>query len=224
VSAPDNASAGALLDYYSRRAREYERIYQKPERQADLRALREVVAELLRGRRVLEIACGTGYWTAAIAPAVASLTATDASEDVLEIARRKDLPPGRVVFRVADAYHPDEIPGSFDAVLAAFWWSHVPARRRRAFQNAVERRLPSGGRVVLLDNRYVEGSSTPIAERDADGDTWQLRRLDDGSEHRVLKNFPEPASLLALPGAEAARVTLTLVRHFWCLAYDLGPR
>jgi ubiquinone/menaquinone biosynthesis C-methylase UbiE len=125
------------------------------------------VAELLSGRRVLEIACGTGYWTAAIAPVVASLTATDASEDVLEIARRKDLPPGRVAFGVADAYRPDEIPGSFDAVLAAFWWSHVPARRRGAFQDALERRLPSGGRVVLLDNRYVEGSSTPSATRTA---------------------------------------------------------
>ena len=28
----------SMLDYYSRRAAEYERIYHKPERQADLRA------------------------------------------------------------------------------------------------------------------------------------------------------------------------------------------
>ena len=75
-----------------------------------------------------------------------------------------------------------------------------------------------------MDNRYVEGSSTPIAEHDADGDTYQLRRLDDESEQRVLKNFLEPAKLLELPGVAASRVTLTLLRYFWCLAYDLGPR
>ena len=50
-----------LVDYYSRRAREYERIYHKPERQDDLGALRRLVAERLVDRDVLEIACGTGY-------------------------------------------------------------------------------------------------------------------------------------------------------------------
>jgi len=45
-----------------------------------------------------------------------------------------------------------------------------------------------------MDNRYVDGSSTPISERDADGNTYQRRRLADGSDNRVLKNFPTEAS------------------------------
>ena len=40
-----------LIGYYSRRAREYEAIYEKPERQADLAALRERVRALVHGRR-----------------------------------------------------------------------------------------------------------------------------------------------------------------------------
>jgi demethylmenaquinone methyltransferase/2-methoxy-6-polyprenyl-1,4-benzoquinol methylase len=224
VSVADQPIPGGLVDYYSRRANEYERIYRKPERQEDLRVLREVLAELLRGRDVLELACGTGYWTEAIAPAAASVLATDASAEVLEIARGKNFPTGKVAFQTADAYRLDQVPGTFDAALTGFWWSHVPSRRQREFLDVLEGRLSPAGRVVLMDNRYVEGSSTPIAERDAEGDTYQLRRLDDGSEHRVLKNFPEPAELLELPGRAAARVTLTLLRYFWCLAYDLGPR
>ena len=224
MSVADQSTRDGLVDYYSRRAGEYERIYRKPERQQDLRALREVLAELLRNRDVLEVACGTGYWTGAIAPVAASVLATDASAEVLEIARRKKFPTGRVAFQTADAYRLDQLPGMFDAALAGFWWSHVPSRRRPEFLDGLARRLPPGARVVMMDNRYVEGSSTPIAERDAEGDTYQLRRLDDGSEHRVLKNFTEPAELLELPGRAAARVTLTLLRYFWCLAYDLGPR
>ena len=50
----------------------------------------------------------------------------------------------------------------------------------------------------MLDNRYVEGSSTPVTERDADGNGYQLRKLADGSTHRVLKNFPTEAELEAL--------------------------
>jgi demethylmenaquinone methyltransferase/2-methoxy-6-polyprenyl-1,4-benzoquinol methylase len=217
-------SAGSLLEYYSRRAREYERIYEKPERQEDLRALREILSELVRGRDVLEIACGTGYWTEAVAPSARSILATDASPAVLEIAHHKSYPPGRVAFQAADAYRLDQVSGTFTAAFAGFWWSHVPRGHRGEFLDGLHRRVGPGARVVLFDNRYVAGSSTPIAERDAEGDTYQLRRLADGSEHRVLKNFPEPEALLRIPGESATRVTLTLLEYFWCLAYDLRLR
>ena len=46
--------------YYSKRAAEYEQIYQKPERQHELEWLRRRVPELLADRTVLEVACGSG--------------------------------------------------------------------------------------------------------------------------------------------------------------------
>ena len=58
----------ALLDYYARRAQEYEQIYQKPERQIKLALLKAYLIKLLAERDVLEVACGTGYWTAFLAP------------------------------------------------------------------------------------------------------------------------------------------------------------
>ena len=65
----------AMVDYYAQRAQEYERIYDKPERQDDLRNLKDSVGNTLAGRNVLEVACGTGYWTAVAASAAASITA-----------------------------------------------------------------------------------------------------------------------------------------------------
>ena len=47
-----------LQKYYDRRASEYEKIYDKPERQHELEWLRHRVPELLRDRTVLEVACG----------------------------------------------------------------------------------------------------------------------------------------------------------------------
>ncbi|MCI0405564.1 MAG: class I SAM-dependent methyltransferase, partial [candidate division Zixibacteria bacterium] len=52
-----------LVEYYAKRASEYEKIYLKPERQKDLAFLRQRLPEELAGEDVLEIACGTGYWT-----------------------------------------------------------------------------------------------------------------------------------------------------------------
>ena len=61
-------SEDEIRAYYAARAPEYDRIYQKPERQGDLLELVAYLPSLFVGRRVLDIACGTGFWTQHIAP------------------------------------------------------------------------------------------------------------------------------------------------------------
>ena len=81
------ASHSPLQSYYAARAQEYDRVYDKPERQADLRRIEQWLPPLLSGRRVLEIACGTGYWTRLIAPVAASVVAIDSAAETLRIAQ-----------------------------------------------------------------------------------------------------------------------------------------
>ncbi len=217
-------NANEMTGYYARRAAEYERIYAKPERQADLAELTRLVCTGLNGRRVLEIACGTGWWTERYSPAAKSVYATDFNEEVLAVARSKAYPAGRVRFEIADAFALDKIAGEFDALFAGFWWSHLNRKAIPAFLGEVARRLGgkgSGARVIFLDNRYVEGSSTPIAETDSAGDSWQLRKLDDGSTHRVLKNFPDAAELRAAAQLHAQAVNVTELEYFWLLEFEL---
>jgi demethylmenaquinone methyltransferase/2-methoxy-6-polyprenyl-1,4-benzoquinol methylase len=210
-----------LTGYYAQRAAEYERIYEKPERQADLALLREWLPTLLTGRDVLEVACGTGYWTALVAPAARSMVATDASPAVLDVARRKAYPEGRVQFLEADAFALDTVPGGpFTGALAAFWWSHVRHGDLARFLDGLEHRLALRARVVLLDNRYVEGSSTPLARTDADGNTYQRRRLDDGTEHEVLKNFPSDSDLRAVLTPYATRLEIRQLGYYWVAVLD----
>ena len=205
-----------LADYYARRAAEYERIYARPERQADLRALRARLRALLRGRRVLELACGTGYWTDVIAPGAAELTAIDLNEEVLAIARAKEH-AAAVRFLRASAYELPDLARAQDALFAGFWWSHVPLERLDAFLAAATAAVAPGARVVFLDNRYVEGSSTPVARRDGAGNAYQRRRLEDGSEHEVLKNFPGERELLDRAARHGSRARVELTEHFWLL-------
>ena len=209
------------MEYYRRRAGEYEAIYAKPERQADLAVLRQVVPQHLAGRRVLEIACGTGYWTTLVAPLAASIVATDMAEEPMAIARSKSYPPGRVRFEMADAYDLRAELGRFDGALAMFWWSHIPLREIGAFLASLHRRLERGARVVMMDNLYVDGSSTPIAERDAEGNTFQLRQLADGTENRVLKNFPSESDLRAALQPHAARFSYRALEYYWLVEYEL---
>jgi demethylmenaquinone methyltransferase/2-methoxy-6-polyprenyl-1,4-benzoquinol methylase len=204
-----------LVDYYRRRAAEYEAIYGIPERQADLARLREMIPAKLRGSRVLEIACGTGYWTQLIAGVAAQVVATDAAEEPMRIAQAKSYSTNPV-FTLADAYALPEALGRFDAALAVFWWSHVPRHRIGEFLASLHARLEPGARVVLMDNLYVAGSSTAISEIDAHGNTYQLRRLGDGSRVRVLKNFPSEDELRSqLP----APLSYEALQYYWLAEY-----
>jgi SAM-dependent methyltransferase len=215
-------SVADMQTYYACRAAEYERIYAKPERQNELRAIEAWLPEQFSGRHVLEIACGTGWWTPHGACDCASWLATDVNAETMAIAQRKRLPMGRVRFALADAYAPAEIDGTFDAAFAGFWWSHVPVVRLRSWLEALHAKLRPGARVVFIDNLFVEGSSTPIARIDGDGNSFQQRTLDDGSAHEVLKNFPTREQALAAIGPPARNAQWHQWTHYWALSYELA--
>jgi ubiquinone/menaquinone biosynthesis C-methylase UbiE len=208
-----------LQAYYAKRAAEYERIYAKPERQADLALLRSRVAALCAGRNVLEIACGTGYWTEVVAPNARSITAIDYAEETLAIARTKKYPANRVEFAQGDAYALPDFGRQHDALLAVFWWSHVPLARLDSFLGAVARAVAPGAIVAFLDNRYVEGSSTPVSRRDEQGNSYQTRRLADGSTHDVLKNFPTERELIERASMHGHDPRIEWLDYYWLLVY-----
>lgn len=208
-----------LIDYYAKRAAEYEQIYQKPERQKDLAALRSLLQEILNGRDVLEVACGTGYWTEVAAKTANSITATDINEEVLEIARSKDSGDTKVRFEKRDAFKLNSFPEKFNAGLSAFWWSHIKKPRLRDFLTGFQKALSPGALVVFVDNNYVEGSSTAVHRRDKEGNTYQLRTLDNGSQYEVLKNFPTEAELREVVNGFAVQVQFIRLTYYWFFSY-----
>jgi 2-polyprenyl-3-methyl-5-hydroxy-6-metoxy-1,4-benzoquinol methylase len=209
-----------LVDYYRRRAGEYEAIYARPERQADLARLKKTVADALAASQVLEIACGTGYWTQVIAATAKRVLASDVAEEPMRIARAKSYPQNNVTFSTQDAYALGEDLGRFDAAFAGFWWSHVPRERIDDFLRSLHARLERGARVLLIDNLYVEGNSTALAGIDASGNTYQMRRLGDGTRVRVLKNFVSEEEVLErlTPYADALRYEA--LEYYWLVEYS----
>lgn len=211
-----------MLEYYSRRAPEYERVYEEPERQEDLWYLRRVLPELFRNVDVLEVACGTGYWTQVIAPATRSVVATDAGENVLAIAREKPVPAHRVRFECCNAFELSRIKGQFSGALAAFWWSHLGREARSRFLAGLHARLADGAIVAFLDDRYLEGVSTRFSRTDDHGNTYQNRKLGDGSEHEVLKNFSTIEELRQIFAACGTDLNLVELTYYWIAWYRLS--
>jgi demethylmenaquinone methyltransferase/2-methoxy-6-polyprenyl-1,4-benzoquinol methylase len=210
-----------LTEYYAKRAREYERIYMKRERQTDLKKLEEILAEAFTGQDVLEIACGTGYWTRIASRSARSIIATDYNDEVMAIARSKDYGTCPVEFMKSDAYVLDEAKGLFSAALLGFWWSHVRRSKLVDFLDNLHSRLLAGAMVIVLDNKYVEGSSTPISRKDKEGNTYQIRDLMDGSHHEVLKNFPTRDELSRLIAPISDEYEIVELDYYWLARYTL---
>src|ERR1051325_5111728 len=117
----------SMLQYYGRRALEYDQMWQRddPVRQAEQTAIAQALKECFQKRRVLEVACGTGFWAVFVAEVAAKVCAIDAALKMLALAVAKKFPPQRVEFRLGDAYALEKVPGDFDAGLANFWFSHI---------------------------------------------------------------------------------------------------
>jgi cyclopropane fatty-acyl-phospholipid synthase-like methyltransferase len=209
-----------LAAYYAKRAGVFEQVYEKPERQADLAVLRQRLAEVLAGHRVLELACGTGYWTQYYASSAASVLATDVNPEMIALAQAKGLDANKVTWKLADAFDL-QVTGSFSACFAGFWWSHVMREDQEDFLQDLRQKLGKDTLLVLMDNVYVEGSSTTIARTDLQGNTFQIRTLPDGGRYEVLKNFPTDSALRKKLAAATKEIRILRLEHYWMLTCRL---
>jgi len=167
------------------------------------------------------VACGTGYWTQFIAPQAMLVYAGDINESVMEIAREKPIPPGKATFIKADAVTLDNVPPGCNAAFAGFWWSHVKKSDITQFVARLATRLEPGSVVAILDNSFAEGSSTPVSRTDSEGNTYQMRKLANGEQFEVLKNFPTPDELAAAVKGVAREAHLESVTYYWLLVFTL---
>lgn len=170
----------------------------------------EVLTQLdrlqLRGD-VLELACGTGIWTERLVATAKAVTAIDASEEMIAINRRRLGHAAAKVSYIQTDLFAWEPKRRFDAVVFCFWISHVPAERLERFLQAVAAALIPGGRLFFVDSKR-DPSSTAVNHDLPDPDAEVMtRRLNDGSEYHIVKNFwpsPELESHCRLAGLEVS--------------------
>ena len=208
-------------EYYAKSASSHDRVYDKPERQDDLAEMRELVAETLRGHVVLELACGTGYWTRLIAETADSVVATDINPEMIEMAKLRALPSEKVQLRVADAFDLPADLGSFTAIFIGFWWSHVRRDEQERFLAQLSKKIGKDVMLVLLDDCYVEGSSDTVARTDLEGNTYQIRTAPDGERYEIPKSYPSDSGLRKKIGSSVREIKITRLEYTWLLTCRL---
>lgn len=205
--------------YYNDRAAEYDKVYQNPPEQPDLMTANAIIQPLFSGKTVLEIACGTGYWTERIAATATSVHATDINQSMIDIALRRPL-PGNVTFEAADLYNftPSQ---QYDGIFGGFIWSHILLQDLDKLLHRMARWLNPGGIIVFIDSNYVPGTNhdpSRIAQKDEYGNTFQSRTLDSGARYLVLKNIPDQAFMEQQLSKVATDFNFINLTYYW-IAY-----
>lgn len=177
------------------RARELDRAYQLAERQSDLHRIEQLVPRLFADRPIVQLVCGTGYWTRLLAKSASHVVATDPSEEALAIVESRGFDPARVsLFQADPCALPDGL-GRFEGAFAAHWWSQVPVQRRHACLASLTRRLVPGSKIVFIDHCPDNGRCSQGLETDLHGNTWRTIPAEDGSDQRVIDNYPSFAEI-----------------------------
>jgi demethylmenaquinone methyltransferase/2-methoxy-6-polyprenyl-1,4-benzoquinol methylase len=152
---------------------------------------------------VLELACGPGVWTEQLLRHATTVTAVDASPEMLALASAR-VSDERVRFNQADLFGwaPDR---RYDLVFFGFWLSHVPLERFESFWSLVADCLEIDGRVFFFDDAY----RTPDELICGESSSTIRRRLNDGTAYRAVKVPHEPKQLEKRLARLGWRVTVT---------------
>ena len=194
-------------DYYDHRADEYDEWFYRRGRyfrgdeatRTWFEEVEQVRSSFLdvpwRNARVLEMAPGTGIWSEWLIDQGAVLSVVDASSAMLgHLRARLGERVNDVNIEVADLFSWSP-PSTFDAVFFGFFVSHVPLVQLTQFFDVVASALRPGGHVAFIDSRRDATSTAVDHVLPSVHDEVMIRRLNDGREFQIVKNFYSPQEL-----------------------------
>lgn len=144
------------MDYYDHISRGYEGLYRE-EQEEKWEVLKDYVD--VRGKKVLEVGCGTGIITEKLQGAK-ELTAVDRSRKMIEVAKEKGI---NAKFLVADAMELPFKDDEFDLVVSVTMLQDLEdplkavEEMKRVGKKVVFTCLAKGERVKLIRERYGKG-------------------------------------------------------------------
>jgi ubiquinone/menaquinone biosynthesis C-methylase UbiE len=210
-----------VAKYYALLGEAVEDKYLEPDMDEDIDDMSIHLGNLLAGHTVLELGCGTGFWTEVVAESAQSVLAVDINATLVDIARERGMAEGKVAFRVADALDLPEDIGKFTAVLLSFLWSHLNKKEQEQLLATLKKRLGKDVLLVILDDSFVEGFSETIARTDAEGTTYEILTAPNGERFEVPKSYQSDSALRKRLGTSGKEIKIERVEFFWILTCRL---
>jgi SAM-dependent methyltransferase len=219
-------NSDSIIRYYQQRAPEYEQIYYRdiPQKRKELAELAEDLRILAKDKIVLDLACGTGYWTEVISSTANYVVASDISSAMIEQASKKKY-TCPVDFVRADLYSLPFPAGAFDLITLGFWFSHEPKQNYDSFCNMLIELAGEHGTIWMLDNNPpAEGPELQSVGTDEHGNNYKQRFLNSGKEFSILKNYFSESELINIFEKYYRIENLTNDECYWSVVLSPSKR
>ena len=207
-----------MLRYYDERAAEYEDAYVRGTGTASIPdpdvfrrealLLTGIVERFARGR-MLDLACGTGFWQSYYAQGCSTITLFDQSAKMLDECRAKSAALGvseRCTIIQGDVFDYAFSRGSFDSALIGFLLSHVTEDEERIVFEKLRDALDESGRFLILESAW-----SPERARFNSKIERQQRQLNDGTRFEIYKRYIDRSDIA---GWEARYGAALSIEHF----------
>jgi len=218
----------SMLRYYDERAPEYEEAYVLGTGTASIpdpgvfrieaQQLGGIVERFASGR-LIDLACGTGYWLPHYAGRCPRVTLFDQSTRMLDECRKKVAVlgiAGRCSLVCGDLFDHAFDPRAYDCALVGFLLSHLTEAQEPLLFEALERMLDSSGRFLILDSAWSPERARFNAKTER-----QKRHLNDGTGFDIYKRYIDLDDIGAW--AKTYGVT-TSVEHFGTSFFAVSGR
>lgn len=214
-----------IVDYYRKRASYYEDIYYRKSNviRPELKEMSNKLAEYLKNRTVLEIACGTGYWTKILSMTAKQIMATDILQEMLNFAKRKTY-SCPIKFQIENAFDLSFEDNAFSGGVTMFLFSHIRKEKISFFLKEFHRVLKPQAKIFIADNCYFSGIGGELVTKKDDINTYKLRKLKDNTKQLILKNYYSKNDLVDIFSKYASSFSKENIfygKYAWCVFYKL---
>ena len=179
--------------------------------------------EAMRGRRVLEVASGTGTASREISETADSVTGVELAPNMLRLARKNENPVN-VNYVAGDAFNLGSLePGErFDGGFAAGFLHTCPTSRYNEFLDGFHARLEQGSTVFMRSSRPTSPDAVSRLFRvDGHPDQYMTRQLSDGSEYVMVENDPTEDELRRVFHPISRNLEIHIGNYWWWIRYEL---
>lgn len=193
-----------MMRYYDERAKEYDLIYsgkgpaslKEDSYLKDVKKISSIVKEYGTGR-IIDIACGTGFWFPKYVKNCADFTFVDQSKKMLEECKKRVISLGYrdrakfIKMNVLDI----KLDTKFDSAIIGFLLSHFTEEQERQFFSLLKDILLDNGTFLVLDSTWTDERKKVKSKEDV-----QERKLTDGRKFKIFKKYFDENDLYKMAG------------------------
>lgn len=216
-----NTLSQDIKEYYANIANSIDNVYKKNHYRTDLKNISNWLKKEFSNKTIIDIACGTGFWTQKISEIATSVMGIDVNESCIELAKSRHYPRYNVFFEIQDIFN-IKIKQKFDCIFGGSIYSHIKIEDLGDFIKKVSDLAKIGGSIVFIDNRYSPSNGLKIDQTDDFGNTYQVRYAKNSDKkYLIIKNYPTISLLEEILGNNVKNIEFIEYEYFWLLRYKI---